>query len=407
MDSGYYAAMTGLVARNQALDTAAANLANAQTPGYRAEREYFRSVLLGPDASDSQLGRTVNNYGLLGGDQLSMKQGPLQTRKPSSQPRVPPAHRQAVLRSLLWRPACLSPASSTPSLALMWLPASREFERLRQRLPPGAVSKRIASLRAVTPRLVLKGSVTGAPSRRLKRDFARSMNCATLYESLCDSPVKWVDGAIFPSSSSPALASHRFRTRRRSEFDRGRRIVSFSARIVRQGFRCGRGRCNPAGYQYRGALARTIDIPGGISKTTPLLWMEAAPAEPRLGIRRMAGRHIAATHRQQDVSRYVAVAVALRRDHVRAQLSVGTMVAEPVRRTSLPHLAHSRDGCGECLRGLLRRRGRISRHGALRHLRRSRHTRNECIEGAHGRSLHRYSSTHLRSRPSGGVAFLP
>ena len=79
MDSGYYAAMTGLVARTQALDTAAGNLANAQTPGYRAEREYFRSALLGPDASDSQLGRTVNNYGLLGGDRLSMAQGSLQT----------------------------------------------------------------------------------------------------------------------------------------------------------------------------------------------------------------------------------------------------------------------------------------------------------------------------------------
>ena len=78
MDSGYYAAMTGLVARTQALDTAAANLANAQTPGYRAEREYFRSVLLGPDAADSQLGATVNNYGLLGGDQLSMAQGALE-----------------------------------------------------------------------------------------------------------------------------------------------------------------------------------------------------------------------------------------------------------------------------------------------------------------------------------------
>ena len=77
MDSGYYAAMTGLVARTQALDTAAANLANAQTPGYRAEREYFRSVLLGPDAVDSQLGRTVNNFGLLGGDRLSMAQGAL------------------------------------------------------------------------------------------------------------------------------------------------------------------------------------------------------------------------------------------------------------------------------------------------------------------------------------------
>jgi flagellar basal-body rod protein FlgF/flagellar basal-body rod protein FlgG len=78
MDSGYYAAMTGLVARTQALDTAAANLANAETPGYRAEREYFRSVLLGPDALDSQLGRTVNNYGLLGGDRLSLAQGALQ-----------------------------------------------------------------------------------------------------------------------------------------------------------------------------------------------------------------------------------------------------------------------------------------------------------------------------------------
>lgn len=78
MDSGYYAAMSGLVARTQALDTAAANLANAQTPGYRAEREYFRSALLGPDSIDSQLGRTVNNFGLLGGDQLSMAQGALQ-----------------------------------------------------------------------------------------------------------------------------------------------------------------------------------------------------------------------------------------------------------------------------------------------------------------------------------------
>jgi len=77
MDSGYYAAMTGLVARTQALDTAAANLANAQTPGFRAEREFFRSVLLGPDALDSQLGKTVNNYGLLGGDRLNLAQGAL------------------------------------------------------------------------------------------------------------------------------------------------------------------------------------------------------------------------------------------------------------------------------------------------------------------------------------------
>ncbi len=78
MDSGYYAAMTGLVARSQAMDTAAANLANTQTPGFRAEREFFRSALLGPDSQDSQLGQTVNNYGLLGGDRLSEAQGSLQ-----------------------------------------------------------------------------------------------------------------------------------------------------------------------------------------------------------------------------------------------------------------------------------------------------------------------------------------
>jgi flagellar basal-body rod protein FlgF/flagellar basal-body rod protein FlgG len=83
MDSGYYAALTGLVARTQAMDIAATNLANAQTPGYRAEQEYFRSVLLGPDAQDSQLGRTVNNFGLLGGDRLNLAQGSLdQTGNP-------------------------------------------------------------------------------------------------------------------------------------------------------------------------------------------------------------------------------------------------------------------------------------------------------------------------------------
>jgi len=83
MDSGYYAAVTGLVARTQALDIAATNLANAGTPGYRAEEEYFRSALLGPDATDSQLGQTVNNYGLLGGDQINLAQGSLnQTGNP-------------------------------------------------------------------------------------------------------------------------------------------------------------------------------------------------------------------------------------------------------------------------------------------------------------------------------------
>ncbi len=78
MDSGYYAAMTGLIARTQALDIAATNLSNASTPGYRAEHEYFRSVLVGPDGADSQLGQAVNNFGVLGGDRLNMGQGALE-----------------------------------------------------------------------------------------------------------------------------------------------------------------------------------------------------------------------------------------------------------------------------------------------------------------------------------------
>jgi len=82
MDSGYYAAFAGLVARTQALDTAASNLANTQTAGYRAEREYFRSVLLDPLGTDartggSQLGSTVNDFGVLGGDHLDQAQGTL------------------------------------------------------------------------------------------------------------------------------------------------------------------------------------------------------------------------------------------------------------------------------------------------------------------------------------------
>ena len=50
MGSGFYAAFSGWLARSEALDAAASNLANAGTQGFRAEREYFRSALMGPGA---------------------------------------------------------------------------------------------------------------------------------------------------------------------------------------------------------------------------------------------------------------------------------------------------------------------------------------------------------------------
>jgi flagellar basal-body rod protein FlgF/flagellar basal-body rod protein FlgG len=77
VDSGYYAAYAGLLARSQALDVAAGNLANAGTAGYRAERDYFRSAILGPDSLNSQLDETVNNFGVLGGSLLDLGQGAL------------------------------------------------------------------------------------------------------------------------------------------------------------------------------------------------------------------------------------------------------------------------------------------------------------------------------------------
>ena len=79
MDSGLYAAYSGLLARTQALDTAANNLANAGTSGFRAQRDTFRGVLAGSVANtglgSSQIGQAVNDYGILGGNGLDLTQG--------------------------------------------------------------------------------------------------------------------------------------------------------------------------------------------------------------------------------------------------------------------------------------------------------------------------------------------
>jgi len=77
VDSGYYAAFSGLLARTEALDSAASNLANANTNGFRAEREYFRNAIVGPDAFNSQVNKVVNDFGVLGGNRLDLGQGAL------------------------------------------------------------------------------------------------------------------------------------------------------------------------------------------------------------------------------------------------------------------------------------------------------------------------------------------
>jgi flagellar basal-body rod protein FlgF len=80
MDSGYYAACTGLRTQTQALDVIANNLANLGSAGYRAQQTQFQSILA---ASHSglldPLNRAVNNFNVLGGTRLDFSNGNLQT----------------------------------------------------------------------------------------------------------------------------------------------------------------------------------------------------------------------------------------------------------------------------------------------------------------------------------------
>jgi len=77
MDSGFYAACAGLVARTQALDLAANNLANVSTSGYRGQHELFRQVFAGALPS-GELNRAVNAFGVLSGASTDFAQGSLQ-----------------------------------------------------------------------------------------------------------------------------------------------------------------------------------------------------------------------------------------------------------------------------------------------------------------------------------------
>jgi flagellar basal-body rod protein FlgF len=78
MNSGYYAACTGLMARTEALETIANNLANVSTTGFRASHNIFSSLLDTTGNSPlSVLNQDANDYGVLSGTQLDTSQGAL------------------------------------------------------------------------------------------------------------------------------------------------------------------------------------------------------------------------------------------------------------------------------------------------------------------------------------------
>ena len=82
MESGYYAAFTALLAGTQALELAANNLANISTTGYKAQREFYKSLTATLDDTHprplSYLNQAVNDYGVLGGTRVDIQPGILE-----------------------------------------------------------------------------------------------------------------------------------------------------------------------------------------------------------------------------------------------------------------------------------------------------------------------------------------
>jgi flagellar basal-body rod protein FlgF/flagellar basal-body rod protein FlgG len=78
MDSGFYVAYAGLASRMQALDVVASNLANASTAGFKAQSPFYRALSAAQgDEILSPLNQAVNRFGILGGSQVDMSSGSL------------------------------------------------------------------------------------------------------------------------------------------------------------------------------------------------------------------------------------------------------------------------------------------------------------------------------------------
>src|ERR1039458_6702985 len=79
MDSGFYAACTGLLAETDALELTANNMANLNTNGYKGQLEFYRSLEASMQNHRlSPLNQAVNDYGVLGGSAVDLQAGEFQ-----------------------------------------------------------------------------------------------------------------------------------------------------------------------------------------------------------------------------------------------------------------------------------------------------------------------------------------
>src|SRR5271169_2448378 len=78
MDSGFYSAFTGLAARMQSLDMVANNLANVNTSGYKAQKEFYRAYTASLNNQWlSPVNKAINDYGVVGGSRMDLTAGSL------------------------------------------------------------------------------------------------------------------------------------------------------------------------------------------------------------------------------------------------------------------------------------------------------------------------------------------
>lgn len=79
MESGIYAACSAMIARLHQLDILANNLANANTTGYKGESQFFQALQAANGTTPTgALNAAVNDFGVLGGQQLNFQSGSFQ-----------------------------------------------------------------------------------------------------------------------------------------------------------------------------------------------------------------------------------------------------------------------------------------------------------------------------------------
>lgn len=88
MNTGFYSAFAAFASRMDALQVIANNLANANTTGFKSQKEFYRSFLTSlsgipiaaPASTVTQaVNQSINEFGVLGGSRLDLSQGTLES----------------------------------------------------------------------------------------------------------------------------------------------------------------------------------------------------------------------------------------------------------------------------------------------------------------------------------------